>query len=221
MILPDTGEGRNEEMMNIYTKSNSLTTPSYLHGPSIPDGSRNVILTSIAGSLHDGTRSLEELVRDLHAINKARCKPPLSKHEIEKIAKSIHKRPMCVPSKGKPPPEVLNFVHRHWLGVLAVGTWKGQGGGSEYKVYEALLDVAQHHGWLSEFGNVVVSVSVRDLAMRAGVATKTCHAALKRLQRKRLLYRIPSETIGTAGRLVLREVAPQDAKHKTRNIHAH
>jgi hypothetical protein len=98
------------------TKRETLTLA--LNGSPIEDGSRNITLTKIAGRLHDGTRSLEELIRDLHATNKARCKPSLYRHEVEKIAKSIHKREPCKPSKGKPPEEVLDFVSRHTLGVL-------------------------------------------------------------------------------------------------------
>jgi DNA-binding MarR family transcriptional regulator len=192
------------------TRTKRQTLSIALAGPPIQEGSRNVTLTRIAGMLHDGTRTLEQLTRDLMAVNRARCKPPLPANEVANIAKSIRKRPACVPSKGKPPEEVLDFVLRHWLGVLAVEPWKGQGGGSEYKVYEALLEVAERHGWITEHGQVCVSVSVRDLAKRSGISKETCIGALKRLQRKRLLYRVPSVTKGTAGRLILRDVSPQD-----------
>lgn len=196
-------------MKSIHRKFENPIPKNVLDGPPIEDGSRNNTLTKIAGLLHDGTRSLNELIEDLHTVNKARCQPPTSKHEVSGIAKSIHQKPACVPSKGKPPEQVLEFVERHWVGVLKAKPWKGQGGGSEYKVYEALLHVAWNHGWLSEHERVCVSVSVRELAMRAGVSTKTCHAALERLQKKRLIYRVPWMTDGTAGVLLLRDVAPQ------------
>lgn len=178
-----------------------------LAGPPIPEGSRNVTLTRVAGGLHDGTRTLKELTEDLHAVNKVRCEPPVTRSETEGIAKSIHSRPACRPGKGRPPVEVLDFVRRHWLGVVSVEPWKGHAGGSNYKVYEALLEVAEQHGWLTESGNVCVSVSVRELADRAGVSNPTCIKALKRLQGQRLLYRVPMPTRGTAGRLILRDVS--------------
>jgi DNA-binding Lrp family transcriptional regulator len=91
--------------------------------------------------------------------------------------------------------------------VLEARPWKGRGGGSDHDVYEALLEVAREHGWIAESGNVCVSVSVRELAERAGVSTKTCQTALKRLQKARLVYRIPLVTNGNAGVLSLRNVA--------------
>ncbi len=188
------------------TKRRETLQPE-LAGPPIPDGSRNVTLTRIAGRLHNGTRTLAELTEDLHAVNKSRCEPPVSRREAEGIAKSIHPRPACIPSKGRPPVEVLDFVRRHWIGVVSAEPWKGHAGGSNYKVYEALLEVAERHGWLSESGNVCVSVSIRDLAMLAGVSNPTCINALKRLQGQRLLYRVPMPTRGKAGRLVLRDVS--------------
>ncbi len=180
--------------------------------PPIPDGSRNIALTRVAGALHDGTRTLEELTEDLHAVNKARCEHDaygrqLSRREVGWIAKSIHRRPPCTPGKGRPPEEIADFVYRHWIGVLSAGTWKGQAGGSNYTVYEALLEVAELHAWITEHGAVCVSVSVRELAMRAGVSTRTCIKALQRLQEQHLLYRVPMPTKGTAGRLILRDVA--------------
>jgi DNA-binding MarR family transcriptional regulator len=193
--------------MTSYTVNSGSTTSHYLSGPPIPDGSRNVTLTSIAGGLHDGTRSLEQFTRDLMAVNKARCRPALPYSEVRGIARKIHRLTPCKPSKGRPPEEVIDFVSRHRVGVLEARAWKGQAGASNQKVYEALLRLAERHGWQSKAGNVCVSVSVRELARRAGVSTKTCHAALKRLQKERLTYRIPRVTNGTAGALTLRDVA--------------
>lgn len=114
--------------------------------PAIDDGSRNVTLTKIAGRLHDSSRDLPRLIEDLHAVNKSRCSPPLSRTEVEKIAKSIYRRPASRPSKPPPPEEVLGFVGRHRENVLYARKWKGRGGGSDHNVYSALLDVTEKHG---------------------------------------------------------------------------
>jgi hypothetical protein len=100
--------------MKSYTKYGGSTTTHYLNGPPIPDGSRNITLTKIAGSLHDGTRSLEQLIEDLMAVNRARCKPLLPANEVAKIAKSIHKRPKCDRARvGRP--------RRSWLSSRVTG----------------------------------------------------------------------------------------------------
>lgn len=173
---------------------------------TVPDGSRNVELTREAGRLHDGTRTLEELERCLQAVNEARCEPPLPRNEVRKIAGSIHRREPCKPSKGKPPEEVTDFVSRHRSGVLHARAWKGQAGATDRKVYAALLDVAEEHGRLHESGNVIVSVSVRALAGRAGCGHPAAKRSLTRLQEQTLLYRVPTTTgPGRCGVLVLRD----------------
>ena len=67
--------------MSIHGVYQNSIPDSILNGPAILDGSRNITLTSIAGMLHDGSRSQEELVEDLHRVNKARCEPPLARRE--------------------------------------------------------------------------------------------------------------------------------------------
>jgi DNA-binding MarR family transcriptional regulator len=174
---------------------------------TIEDGTRNITLTKIAGRLHDGSRNLAQLEEDLQAVNKVRCQPPLARTEVNRIAKSFYKKSPSRPAKQPPSEEVLELVERLRVAVLHVRTWKGRGGGSDHNVYGALLEVTEKHGWVSGHGNVCVSVSVRELALEAGVSTKTCHAALRRLQAAQLLYRVPMKTKGKAGVLVLRDVA--------------
>ena len=122
-------------------KQNSTAFSAILDGPDTPDSSRNNTLTSIAGRLHDGTRSQEKLVEDLHKVNKARCKPPLPKSEVRRIAESIYKREPCRPGAAKPPEEVIEFVERHIAGVLEGRAWKGVAGASDRKVYDGRLEV--------------------------------------------------------------------------------
>ena len=116
-------------------------------------------MTRIAGRLYDGTRTQEELVEDLLTVNKARCKPPLSRREVQRIVeKNFSRWTPCKPSKGRPPQEVLEFVERHRAGVLWGRSWKGKGGASEEKGYGAMLEVAEQHGWVSESGIIYIRV---------------------------------------------------------------
>lgn len=59
-----------------------------LNGP-IGDGKRNVTLAQIAGKLH--RTGLEEpvVLALLHAVNDARCSPPLDEYEVEAVVASI------------------------------------------------------------------------------------------------------------------------------------
>jgi hypothetical protein len=65
-----------------------------------------VTLASIAGRLHDGTRTLPELEAALAEENARRCLRPLPDTEIQKIARSIHEREPCKASVDVSP-EVL------------------------------------------------------------------------------------------------------------------
>src|SRR3712207_4576610 len=97
-----------------------------------------LLVGSIAGRLHDGTRSLEELIEDLYKVNKARCKPPLSRRAVERIViKNYSRWTPCKSSKGKPADEVLEFVERHRVGVLWARSWKGRKGPAKEKAYGA------------------------------------------------------------------------------------
>lgn len=75
--------------------------PSYHQGP-IPEGQRNVELTSRAGYLHRLLPN-DALVRDLiHGINQRDCNPPLSNGEVEAILRSILVRDGASHLRGVP-----------------------------------------------------------------------------------------------------------------------
>lgn len=61
-------------------------TPNY---PTIPDGMRNISLTSLAGQLHNQGYAPKDIYRELLTVNQTACKPPLSLWEIETIVNSI------------------------------------------------------------------------------------------------------------------------------------
>ena len=57
--------------------------------PPIPDGTRNISLTSIAGQWHSLGYGREEIYRELLYVNSIACKPPLDTYEIQCIANSV------------------------------------------------------------------------------------------------------------------------------------
>ena len=57
--------------------------------PPIPDGTRNISLTSIAGQWHNLGYSKEEIYRELLYVNSIACNPPLDVSEIQCITNSV------------------------------------------------------------------------------------------------------------------------------------
>ena len=57
--------------------------------PPIPDGTRNISLTSIAGQWHTLGYSKEEIYRELLYVNSIACNPPLDVGEIQCITNSV------------------------------------------------------------------------------------------------------------------------------------
>ena len=57
--------------------------------PPIPDGTRNISLTSLAGQWHSLGYNKEEIYRELLYVNSVACNPPLSIGEIQSITNSV------------------------------------------------------------------------------------------------------------------------------------
>ena len=57
--------------------------------PPIPDGTRNISLTSIAGQWHNLGYNKEEIYRELLYVNSIACHPPLDVSEIQCITNSV------------------------------------------------------------------------------------------------------------------------------------
>jgi hypothetical protein len=57
----------------------------------ISQGTRNVTLASIAGAMRLTTQHPEAIEAALQAVNQARCRPPLSKSEVARIARSAQR----------------------------------------------------------------------------------------------------------------------------------
>jgi predicted transcriptional regulator len=172
-------------------------------GPAIFEGTRDDTLTRIAGRLHDGTRTLDQLAADLMAINEARCQPPLPERQVLKTARSIHARPPCKPAPATTPEalEVLDQIEA----VLWQIRWRGMGELSARDVYVALMIIARRYGTRIPAG-VRVSISVRALALAAGVSKPTVIKAVRRLMDAGLIRKDDSDRSGTqAGAFVLLE----------------
>lgn len=57
--------------------------------PRIPDGSRNICLTSLAGMLHNQGYSKQQIYDELLYANTVACDPPLDRTEIRTICNSV------------------------------------------------------------------------------------------------------------------------------------
>ena len=62
--------------------------PNY---PVIPDGCRNICLTSLAGMMHSIGYSKGQIYRELRHANDTACRPPLHDNELKAICNSVTK----------------------------------------------------------------------------------------------------------------------------------
>jgi hypothetical protein len=160
-------------------------------GPPIPEGGRNRGLTRIAGKLHDGTRDLDALTRDLEAVNTARCTPPLDGAEVAKIAASIH-RGAC-----NPRPEVGSHILALVDALEAVERpIRGMSGASGWAVYMAGLQMLRRYGREHPDG-IALSVDVRTWAQMAGTSGGTVSKVIARTPLIRRVERGSGRRSGT------------------------
>lgn len=57
--------------------------------PEIPEGGRNICLTSLAGTLYTQGYDREQIFKELDYANKTACKPPLAAGEVQSIVNSV------------------------------------------------------------------------------------------------------------------------------------
>jgi CRP-like cAMP-binding protein len=124
-------------------------------------------------------RDTDELPRRLEALERTLAK--YARNPVDIAWKEYYERAGLTPP-GKP------GISREIRGRLELAaraiserTWRGTAGLTDRSIYVALLLVAAEHGTVHERG-VAVSVSTRDLALRAGVSDKTVSSALARLK---------------------------------------
>jgi hypothetical protein len=153
-------------------------------GPPIPEGGRNRELTRIAGRLHDGTRTLDTLTRDLEEVNAARCVPPLEAAEVAVIAKSIHGKAACKVAVTVTPRVRATIAYLRGVERPV----KGMGGATAWSVYRAGLAACSEFGREHPEG-VTLSMDVRSWAQRAGTSAATVSRAIRRSPLVRVIER--------------------------------
>ena len=92
--FPEVRDGESNRITNnriytpiwVKTEGKIGLRPEY---PPIPDGTRNISLTSIAGQWHNLGYSKEEIYRELLYVNSIACNPPLDINEIQCITNSV------------------------------------------------------------------------------------------------------------------------------------
>lgn len=92
--FPDMREGASDRVTTpriytpiwVKTEGKIGLRPEY---PPIPDGTRNISLTSVAGQLHTLGYGKEEIYRELLYVNSVACKPQLDINEIQCIVNSV------------------------------------------------------------------------------------------------------------------------------------
>ena len=92
--FPDMREGTSESCVGnrIYSPTWEKPTEKISLRPvyyPIPDGTRNISLTSIAGQWHNMGYSPDDIYRELLYVNSVACKPPLDTSEIQCIVNSV------------------------------------------------------------------------------------------------------------------------------------
>jgi len=145
------------------------------NGPPILEGSRDDTLARIAGRLHDGTRSLDDLTAELLEINARRCEPPLPDQQVVKVARSIHGRGPCRPGKPKEVDELVGVLSDYWHGQ----TWKKLAKKSEARFARALIREGRKFGKRVTPG-LWVEKSFRQMAEILGVHRNTITNLVKR-----------------------------------------
>lgn len=87
----DDGDGYGDTLYQPEWESYDGTSPISLRPkyPTIPDGRRNISLTSLAGTLHTVGYTPSQILEELDHCNKVACKPPLPSRDIYNIVNSI------------------------------------------------------------------------------------------------------------------------------------
>jgi hypothetical protein len=155
-------------------------------GPPILQGSRDDTLARIAGRLHDGTRSLDDLTAELLEINARRCEPRLEDSQVEKVARSIHGREPCR-AGGAPTPEFLEALEKIEEDLYdrdRAGQWTGMGGKSERDATAAAIRLGRRVGGEIIPGGLRLSTSIREWALESAISKRAMLDYWKNGERK-------------------------------------
>jgi hypothetical protein len=174
-------------------------------GDLIPEGVRNVSLFALGLDLRYGGMDPKEVLEELEAINVERCGPPLDAGEVRNIARSVC-RPEYRRRKrlSREALELVKVLEKMWWSTA----WKKVGGKTEASIVRALLALAKRHGESIPAG-MRVSISVRDLALIAGVSFVTVSRATKRLRQRGWVRKDDNDRSGPeAGAFILLDPRP-------------
>jgi hypothetical protein len=140
----------------------------------IPERQRNNSLFSLGCSLRARGYDHVAIGQALHEANALRCSLPLDNTEMEKITASA-----CRYAPGKPPPapEVLEALDDFEAWIRS-RTWSGRKGPTRWKLLNAIVAHGRQYGEMIP-GGVLVNISERQLAERAGGSRDTVRKHLK------------------------------------------
>jgi hypothetical protein len=183
-------------------------------GPPIDQGGRNHGLTRVAGALKRRGAEGAELEESLHRINNRRCSPPLPFPEVNAIARSVDRYETGAPG---PDARTLAEIDRLTRSNLDGREWRGVGGKSERSIYAAICQHGREWGRLIP-GGVSVSISIRQLALKAATSERGVYRALNRLRENGDIRRESSRREGESGSIILvspRGETPPNGPHGT------
>jgi Primase C terminal 1 (PriCT-1)/AAA domain len=94
-VLP---QAKYHQLVELAGKNGTAHKPADPVGDVILEGSRNDVLASLAGSMRRRGMGEAEILAALLVTNQRRCRPPLPQQEVERIARSIARRPAAEPT---------------------------------------------------------------------------------------------------------------------------
>jgi hypothetical protein len=185
------------------SRQREATTVGVDDGEPIPDGERNLTLTSIGGRKRAQGLGHQELEDYLLAVNAERCTPPLEEDEVRRIAASVARYEAGDASAG-PSPRV-----RAALSLLRAAAAerpkRGMRGSTGWSCYMAALDAARQHG-VDHRDGVELSLDVRTWAQMAGTSAASVSRFIGRSPLLRQLRRGSGKRSGSVVLLVPREI---------------
>lgn len=146
----------------------------HLTGEAIPEGVRNITLTSLAGRLRREGYGRDVIEPALLEINRRRCVPPMSPRAVRGIARWIDKKPAGAARDMVAKREFE--AARDAILDLAVGVeaypWHGHGAATDRDVVRALVRIGY------DCGRLTFEASVRRIAECAEVGRPAVRRAL-------------------------------------------
>jgi hypothetical protein len=131
---------------------------------TIPEGTRNNTLTSIAGSLRYRGMDENGIAHELGLINHSRCEPPLPDSEVRTIARSIAR---YKPGSQKWGGDTRYEIALHQAYIHSLPCWRGKVGNRNLRILSAIHDLC------IDVGTRGVWFSTRQISRVTGITRKT------------------------------------------------